>query len=68
MRVTLGPLADAVMCDLPDEVHEAVVQLVDSAVPAVPQAGSGVAFGPWWWVAYEVGGGVLCVEDVGWVG
>jgi len=66
MRVLLEPAADEVLSGLPDDVHEELLGLIDAAADAPQDAAA--AFGPWWWVAYEVRAGELVVLDVGWVG
>ncbi|MER6384975.1 hypothetical protein [Streptomyces sp. NPDC001127] len=67
MRVELIQRAANVLFDVPDEMHEEIITLIDAVTKdAEPQAPNlGAAFGEWCWLLYTVEGDVIGVLDVG---
>ncbi|MFE2707186.1 hypothetical protein ACFXI6_42245 [Streptomyces mirabilis] len=67
MRVELIQPAASVVFDVPDEMHEEIIALIDAVtedaeIRAPDQAAS---FGEWWWLVYTVHGDVIEALDVG---
>lgn len=67
MRVELIQRAANVLFDVPDEMHEEIITLIDAITEdTVTQAPNlAAAFGEWCWVVYTVHGDVIEVLDVG---
>ncbi|MFE2570475.1 hypothetical protein [Streptomyces mirabilis] len=67
MRVELIQQAAKVLFDVPDEMHEEIIALIDALTKdAEAQAPDlAAAFGEWCWLLYTVHGDVIEVLDVG---
>ncbi|MDR3080088.1 MAG: hypothetical protein LBV60_04035 [Streptomyces sp.] len=67
MKVELIQRAADVLFDVPDDVHEEIIKLID-AVARDPEAqvpDLAAAFGEWCWLVYIIQGDVIEVLDVG---
>ncbi|POX40384.1 hypothetical protein [Streptomyces sp. Ru72] len=67
MKIELIQPAANVLFDVPDDMHEEIITLIDS-VASAPEAhvsAPAAAFGEWCWLVYTTHGDVLEVLDVG---
>lgn len=67
MKVELIQPAASVLFDVPDDMHEEIIKLIN-AVAEDPQAqvsALAAAFGEWCWLVYTIRGDVIEVLDVG---
>ncbi|MGW1760624.1 hypothetical protein [Streptomyces mirabilis] len=67
MRVELIQPAASVPFDVPEEVHEEIIALIDAVTDDAEMRAPDLAaaFGEWCWLVYTVHGDVIEVLDVG---
>ncbi|MBV7696870.1 hypothetical protein [Streptomyces sp. TRM70350] len=67
MRVELIQRAANVLFDVPDEMHEEIITLIDAVTRDAQTRAPNLAaaFGGWCWLVYTVHGDVIEVLDVG---
>ncbi|MBC2906799.1 hypothetical protein [Streptomyces cupreus] len=67
MRVELIQRAANVLLDVPDEMHEEIMTLIDAITEDTETQAPDLAgaFGEWCWLVYTVHGDVIEVLDVG---
>ncbi|MGX5186043.1 hypothetical protein ACWKT5_25405 [Streptomyces avermitilis] len=67
MRVELIQPAANVLFDVPDEMHEEIIALIDAVTEDAETRALdlGAAFSEWCWLVYTVHGDVIEVLDVG---
>ncbi|MEU6090714.1 hypothetical protein ABZ865_28685 [Streptomyces sp. NPDC047085] len=67
MRVELIQRAANVLFDVPDEMHEEIIMLIDGVTKdsEAHMPDLAAAFGEWCWLVYSVHGDVIEVLDVG---
>ncbi|MGW1507082.1 hypothetical protein ACWCQW_53420 [Streptomyces mirabilis] len=67
MRVELIPPAASVLFDVPDEMHEEIIALIDAITEDAEMRAPDLvaAFREWCWLVYTVHGDVIEVLDVG---
>jgi hypothetical protein len=67
MKVELIQPAASVLFDVPDDMHEEIITLIDALAkdPAAQVPELAAVFGEWCWLVYTVHGDVIEVLDVG---
>ncbi|MCX4404077.1 hypothetical protein OG840_20615 [Streptomyces sp. NBC_01764] len=67
MRVELIQPAASVLFDVPDEMHEEIIALIDAVTEDAEMRAPDLAaaFGEWCWLVYTVHGDVIEILDVG---
>ncbi|RZB16693.1 hypothetical protein StrepF001_25865 [Streptomyces sp. F001] len=67
MKVQMIQRAADVLFDVPDEVHEEIITLIQAVAedPETQVADLAAAFGEWCWLVYTRRGDVIEVLDVG---